>query len=337
MLAMKILKREKLERVCEKILSAAGVESDEAIVVAESLVESNLLGIDSHGVLRIPDYVRKIKKGTIKLGTKISVIKETETSALIDGAFGFGQVVARKATQIAVEKAKSSGIGVVGLIKSNHIGRLGEYTSNIAENGMIGLGFCNSVPVVAPFGGSMRRLGTNPFSVAFSSNKYPFLLDYATSTVAEGKLRQKYFSKQEIPLGWIIDGNGNPSTNPADYYDGKGAMLPFGEYKGYALSMVVDTLGGILTAAHFSSHKEFVEGNNVMLIAINISSFRPLDEFKAEVDQYFQVLKSTPPAQGFSEVMIPGEIEYKTKEKREKRESPLAKKFGLALWIPPRN
>jgi len=331
---MKVVGSEQLKKISVRTFSQAGASIEEAESVSESLVEANLLGVDSHGVLRIPEYVRRIREGEIKLGAQCAIIKETTTTALVDGGFGFGQVAAKKATCIAIEKARSNNVSVVGLIRSNHIGRLGEYTSMIAEQRMIGISFCNTAPkggIVAPFGGATRRLGTHPFSVAFPSNSFPFLLDYATSVVAEGKLRQKYYAKEKIPEGWIVDKDGRPSVDPADFYERKGALLPFGGYKGYGLSLVIDALGGILTGAHFVSHNEFIGGNNPLIIAINISAFRPLEEFKAEVDEYFRVLKSTPPAEGFKEVMIPGEIENRTKEKRIKEGIPINDEVWLRI------
>jgi len=318
-MGQKIVPAEELKRVCERIFLAVGASDEEAKTVSESLVESNLLGVDSHGVMRVPDYVRMVKEGRIRVKAEVKVVREECATVLVDGGFGFGQVVARKAANIALEKALKYGVGVVGIIRSNHVGRLGEYTSFLAEHDMVGLMFCNSAPkggIVAPYGGAARRFGTNPISIAFPSNGRPFLLDFATSVVAEGKLRRKYILKEKVPEGWIVDEHGNPSTDPADFYERGGALLPFGEHKGYALSMAVDALGGILTGAHFVSHPEFVGGNNALLIALKISSFRPVEDFKSEVDEYFKVIGSTPPAKGFQKVMVPGEMEYSVREKR---------------------
>ncbi len=330
-MAQKIVFANELKTLCENIFLSVGASSEEAKIVSESLVESNLLGVDSHGVMRVPDYVRMVKEGRIKVKAEIKVIRDEGATILVDGDFGFGQVVARKAANLVLEKANSYGVGVVGIVRSNHIGRLGEYTTLVAEHDMVGLMFCNSGPkggIVAPYGGALRRFGTNPLSIAFPSHSRPFLLDFATSIVAEGKLRRKYMLKEKVPEGWIIDGEGNISTDPADFYERNGALLPFGEHKGYALSMAVDALGGILTGAHFVSHPEFSGGNNALLIALKISSFRPIDDFKSEVDEFFKVINSTPPAKGFQRVVVPGEIEYGIREKRLKEGIPI----DLEIW-----
>jgi uncharacterized oxidoreductase len=331
MASTKIVFADRLKDFCEKIFLNVGAGLEEAKIVSESLVESNLLGVDSHGVMRVPDYVRMVKEGKIKVKAEIKVVKDVGATLLVDGDFGFGQVVARKAANLVLEKAEVYGLGAVGIIRSNHVGRLGEYTTFIAEHNMVGIMFCNSAPkggIVAPYGGAERRFGTNPISIAFPSNSRPFLLDFATSVVAEGKLRKKYMLKERVPEGWIIDREGNISTDPADFYERNGALLPFGEHKGYALSMAVDALAGILTGAHFVSHPEFIGGNNALLIALKISNFRSIEEFKSEVDEYFKVIESTLPAKGFSKVVVPGEIEYSTKEQRLKNGIPI----DIEIW-----
>ncbi|MCX8188324.1 MAG: Ldh family oxidoreductase [Nitrososphaeria archaeon] len=330
-MAQKIIFADELKFLCEKIFLAVGADEEEAKIVSESLVESNLLGVDSHGVMRVPDYVKMVKEGRIRVRAEIKVVKDKGATVLVDGGFGFGQVIARKAANLALERANSLGVGVVGIVRSNHIGRLGEYTTFIAEHDMIGIMFCNSGPkggIVAPYGGALRRFGTNPLSIAFPSHNRPFLLDFATSIVAEGKLRRKYILKERIPEGWVIDKEGNISTDPADFYERYGALLPFGEHKGYALSMAVDALGGILTGAHFVSHPDFVGGNNALLIALNISNFRPIEEFKSEVDDFFKVIGNTSPAKGFQKVVVPGEIEYSVREKRLKEGVPI----DIEIW-----
>lgn len=330
-MAQKIVFANELKAICENIFLSVGASDEEAKIVSGSLVESNLLGVDSHGVMRVPDYVKMVKEGKIRVKAEIKAIRDEGATILVDGGFGFGQVVARKAANFALEKANSYGVGVVGIVHSNHIGRLGEYTTLVAEHDMVGLMFCNSGPkggIVAPYGGALRRFGTNPLSIAFPSHSRPFLLDFATSIVAEGKLRRKYMLKEKVPEGWIIDSEGNISTDPADFYERNGALLPFGEHKGYALSMAVDALGGILTGAHFVSNPDFSGGNNALLVALKISSFRPIDEFKSEVDDFFKVIGSTPPAKGFQRVVVPGEIEYDIRERRLKEGIPI----DLEIW-----
>lgn len=302
-----------------KVFEALGTPTKEAKRVADSLVKANLAGHDSHGVMRIPQYADGIKRGQIKPEAKIEVVRETPSTALLDGNWGFGQVIAEKGMKMAIKKAKAHSISAVGLFHCNHIGRLGEYTLMAAEQDMIGIVVCNAAPPggnTAPYGGRAPRLSTGPISAAVPAGKWkPFLLDFATSMVAEGKLRIKYYRGEKVPLGWIIDKEGRPTTDPKDFYEG-GAILPFGGHKGYALSLLIDILGGALTGSGCVSSKEFVGGNGTLMMVINISSFRPLQEFKGRIDALFETIKGTPTALGFKEVMVPGEPEFRTEEKR---------------------
>jgi LDH2 family malate/lactate/ureidoglycolate dehydrogenase len=305
-----------------RVFEALGTPSGEARRVADSLVKANLAGHDSHGVMRIPQYVEAIKRGQIKPGAKMEVVRETPSTTLIDGKWGFGQVIAEKGTKMAIEKARVHSISAVGLFHCNHIGRLGEYSFMAAEQDMIGIVMCNAGPpggYTAPYGGRARRLSTGPISASVPAGRWkPFLLDFATSTVAEGKLRIKSNRGEKVPLGWIIDREGHPTTDPKDFYEG-GAILPFGDHKGYALSLLIDILGGALTGGGCVTSKEFVGGNGTLIIVINISSFTPLQEFKERIDALFEAIKGTPTAMGFKEVMMPGEPEFRTEEKRLKK------------------
>ena len=311
---------EQLEKVCFNILKAAGVSSDKAEKVVNSLVASNLVGHDSHGIIRLPEYLERIEKGYIKPRARIVVVRETPSIALLDGNWGFGQIIAEKGMKMAIEKAKTTSIGAVGVFHCNHIGRLGEYSMMAVEHGMIGLIMCNSGlrgGLMSPYGGKTRRLGSNAISVAVPARKEkPFLLDFATSVVSEGKIRVSHYRGEQIPTGWILDKNGHPTNNPRDLYIG-GMLLPFGAYKGYGLSLLVEMLGGALTGTGCTSSKEFETGSNgTFMMAINVSSFTPLDKFTRRIDDLLKKIKRTPPAPGHSEVLIPGERGFRTEEHR---------------------
>ena len=310
---------DQLRRITARIFEATGAPRDEAKRVAASLVKSNLMGHDSHGIVRILQYVNEIRTGQIKLGAKIEVVRETSSTALIDGHWGFGQVIAQEAMKMAIEKAKAASISSVGVFHCNHIGRLGEYSMMAAEQDMIGIIVCNTGPKggwMAPHGGTARRLSTNPISVALPAGEMkPFLLDFATTVVAEGKVRVKRFRGEKVPTGWILDKNGRPTNDPEDLYRG-GTLLPFGGHKGYAFALLIDILGGVLTGAGFTSSEEYMEGNGTFMMVINISRFMSLKEFKEGVDALFKAIKDTPTAPGYAEVFIPGEPEFKTEEKR---------------------
>ena len=313
---MPVLTVRELKRLVEEIFIAVGAPPDEASIVAESLVEADLAGVTSHGVMRVPYYVKDIREGRLRPGSDIEVVRETETTALINGNWGFGQVVARKAVELVVSKAKAKALGAVAAFNLWHIGRLGEYTELIAREGLIGMGFCTSIPAVAPYGGKGRRLSTAPISIAAPSEGEPFLLDYATSVVAEGKLRLRYIAGEAIPEGWIVDRDGRPSTDPRDFYERGGALLPFGGHKGYALAMAVEILSGILSGAGFSCSEGYKGGNNLLFIALNPAAFTDPLEFKKKVSLFMKAVKETGPAEGFKEVLVPGEPEHRAKEER---------------------
>ena len=283
------------------------------------MVEANLRGQDGHGVLMLPRYMDQVKKGTMKFGVKVETVRETPSTALLNGNWGFGQVIGVRAMELAIKKAKDHTIGFVGVINCNHIGMLAHYPMMALEHDMIGVTLCNSSPEVAPYGGRMRKLGTDPICVAIPANREkPIVLDMATSVVAAGKVRAKYVKGEKTPEGWIIDNDGQPTVDPSVFMSLKGMLLPVGGYKGFGLSLVVDVLGGALTGAGCSS-TEFQRGNGVIMYAIKIESFTPATTFKERVDNLIRSIKSTPTAPGYSEILVPGEPEFRTMEERSKK------------------
>ncbi len=314
----------KLEALTSAIFKAVGSPDDVAERVGQALVGSNLMGVDSHGVVQIPLYVEWVRQGQVRPAAKVEIVRETPNVAILDGHWGFGQVTAQRGMQLAIEKAKRNQISLVGLINCNHIGRLGEYTMMAVAEGLIGITFANAGPEeVAPFGGAERVFDTNPISVAVPAGKmHPFLLDYATSACAEGKLRVASNKGASIPEGWILDKNGRPSTDPNDFYEG-GVILPFGGHKGYALALLVDLLGGALTCAGCTSLPEYGGGNGVLMAAIDVEAFRPLDEFVGNVDRLFTKVRESKPMPGVREILIPGEPEFREQEIRTRHGIPI--------------
>jgi uncharacterized oxidoreductase len=316
---MPVFKADQLVKVGAKILSAAGAPLEEATLVSEFLVKANLVGHDSHGIIRIIQYVREIEEGVIKLGAKIEIVKETNSLAIINGNWGFGQVIAKKAMEKAIEKARENAVSVACAFNCNHIGRLADYTLMASKNDMIGIAMVNAPRSVAPFGGKERMLATDPISFAFPANmEFPFVVDVATSVVAEGKIRVMLHRGEKIPLGWIIDKDGNPSSNPEDYYNG-GAILPLGGddagHKGFGLGLAIEALCGVLAGAG-CAYMETKRGNGVFFEVININEFMPVEEFKNKVTDLLKAMKSSKPRPGFKEVIIPGEPEYLTERLR---------------------
>jgi LDH2 family malate/lactate/ureidoglycolate dehydrogenase len=304
------------------LLQAAGASAEEAQIVIEHLVGANLAGHDSHGMILLPTYIARIKRGHIVPGAPLTIERETSTTAYINGNWGFGYVVTTRAMEMAIAKAKAHHVAAVTIYQQSHVGRLADYPLMAAREGMIGLITCDSgraPKVVAPFGGRVARLGTNPLSVAFPSDlDGPIFLDMATSAVAAGKIAVQRNRRQPTPPGWIIDKEGNPTTDVEAFYNG-GAILPMGgdqAHKGYVLSFMVETLSGILTGLGFGVDPQGRHNDGTFLAVFDVNAFRPLAEFKQEMADFVAYLKETPPAAGFDEVLYPGELEYRTAQQR---------------------
>ncbi|MFQ6039747.1 MAG: Ldh family oxidoreductase [Candidatus Poribacteria bacterium] len=329
---MPIFSADYLKQAGMKIFKGAGVPDEEAEIVIRLLVKANLVGHDSHGVIRIPQYISLIQRGDLHPGIAIEIVKETPSTAVINGHWGFGQVIASKAMDIAIQKAKTHSVSTVGAHHSNHIGRMADYAIMAAEENMIGMVMVNNhgaAQHVAPYGGRERRLSTNPICFAVPTGRKdnpsqttgePLVVDITTSVVAEGKVRVARNRGQSIPEGWIIDANGNPSTNPADLYaDPPGAILPFGgivAHKGFGLGLIVDILTGTISNAGFSRINPPRIGNAIFLTVINISDFMPIEEYLEQVDTFIEYIKSSKPMSGFDEVLVPGEPETRMEKKR---------------------
>jgi LDH2 family malate/lactate/ureidoglycolate dehydrogenase len=319
---MPVFMAEQLRKAGTKIFLAAGTPHEEAEWVSNLLVKANLVGHDSHGVIRFIQYVRAIQKGDINPDAETEVVKETRASALLNGNWGFGQIVAKKAMEIAISKARENTVGTVCAFNAYHIGRLADYTMMAVENDMVGIAMANSMKNVAAYGGTERLLSTGPLSYAFpTGSEVPFVLDIATSVVAEGKVRVTLHKQDKLPEGCIIDKNGNPSTNPADLYDG-GALLPLGGdtfgYKGFGIGLVVEILSGILSKSGLSYLPE-KKGNGLFFQAMDIESFMPVDEFKEQIDALIRKTKSSKLRPGFTEILIPGEPELRNEKERLKQ------------------
>jgi uncharacterized oxidoreductase len=318
---MPIIKAEKLHEIGVSIFRGVGATDYEANQVMKLLVESNLVGHDSHGVIRIPSYIDQIMKGNTKLGQSIEIIKESPTTALINGKWGLGQVIATQTMNLAIEKAEENNIGVVSTFNCKHIGRMADYVLMAAENDMIGYCCVNSRPGVVPFGGIERMFNQSPLGWAIPGKKEPpYVLDISTSVCAGGKISVARARGEQLPPGYIIDKMGNPSTDPKDFFEG-GAALPLGGpvgYKGFGLAMVIDIMAGILSGRG-ASYLGGERGQGIFQMAIRIDAFRPVEEFKKEIDDLIGALQNSTVAPGFKEILIPGEPERRTKIERQKK------------------
>jgi uncharacterized oxidoreductase len=311
-----------LEAAGNRILASAGVPEYEAQIVARSLVQSNLLGHDSHGVIRIPQYVNNVRTGLTTAGAAIRTVQEAPAMAVLDGGWGFGQVVARHAAELAIAKARQHTVGVVTAYHCNHVGRLGEYVEIAAQAGMLALATVNNHGqgrLLAPFGAKSGRLSPNP--IAFGAPRpgdVPFLMDLTPSVVPEGKVRVKRNRGEPLPPGWVQDAEGRPTTDANALYAG-GSLLPLGGpvgHKGFALALMVEILSGALGGAGVSRPNPERGGNGLFYAAINPDSFLPRKQFLGEMTVLAEHVKSSPPIDGAGEVLLPGEPEFRTRATR---------------------
>ena len=321
---MPTLNQSQLFEVANTILTGAGVSAEDAKIVAQELSDANIVGHDSHGVMRLVQYVGFIREEFVKLGGEFEIVKDATAFAVVDGNFNFGQVTARKGLALGIEKARASGTATIMMRNCNHVGRLGAYTQDAASQGFAAVMAVNAPGPggVAPFGGMERRLGTNPISMSGPSVNGPIVLDMTTSATAEGKLRVAKQSGKTVPEGLIIDGHGNPSTDPNAYYDKPyGSILPLGGpglgHKGYGLSVMVDLFCGILSGSGVCRTDLPRGANGVWLQLIDVEQFIPRNEYDDWMSQYFSHIKDCPKLPGVEEILLPGEIEQRRKRERQ--------------------
>jgi len=325
-----------LEELCINNLKKLGVNGEDAKVIANCLVKADLLGMSSHGVFRLPTYLKRVKLGLIKLDSTIEIIRETPSVVVLNGGMRFGQIVGVKAMNLAIEKAQNGDLGFVSVFNSNHFGITSYYSMIALKHMMIGIVISNTNPAMAPWGGTKKLLGTNPLSVAIpAGEERPIILDIAMSKVARGKIRLAAEKGEEIPEGWAIDESGHPTTDP--FAALRGSLLPIGGPKGSGLSLVVDILSGLLSGGSIGREVRSMYDMSGpsrtchTMMAINIESFVPTQHFKDRIDKMIKNIKSSPCALGVSEVFLPGEMELKTEEKRLKEGIPFDEKTWTKL------
>jgi hydroxycarboxylate dehydrogenase B len=312
---------ERLERLTREIFTARRVPADDASWIATTLVRANLRGHDSHGVIRIPQYVDALARGTLNPTPRMALVVDTPTIAILDGDGGFGQVVARRGVTLARERARGNGVAAVALRGANHVGRLADYAEMLAEARLVGLLWANARGGlnVAPWGGAARRLGTNPHAIAVPGPAGAVALshDFASSVWAEGKLRVKFNRGETVPPGIMLNGRGEPSTDPREYYtDPVGSLLTAGGHKGFGLSIAIEILGGILSGSGAASGEAAVFRNGTLIVALDPARFLPLPEFQAQVAALLDWVRSAPLAAGVKEILVPGEPEARMEQER---------------------
>lgn len=339
---MPLLQADELTRLIEGIYAAAGAPPDIARIVAESLVKTNLLGHDSHGVIRTKMYVSKIRDGSLQPAARPELAQRSGATAIIDCHWGFGQVGARYGAQVAAEIARETGLAGVALSQVNHIGRLGEYAHLLAGQGLIGIVMTAGSMVggsVAPYAARERVFGTNPmaWAVPVRDGRTPLVLDFATSVVAEGKLQVARSKGLPVPEDWIYDREGRPSANPHDFYNG-GMLRTFGSYKGAGLALMVEIIATLLSGFAPVATSGFKTGNPTVIMALEIERFTAPERFEQYVEELLARIKSVQPAQGFEEVLLPGEPEARSYAQRIEEGIPLPDSVweeltGLALEL----
>jgi hydroxycarboxylate dehydrogenase B len=318
-----IITAEALTRFVRGIIAASGSAAPEAEEVAIHLVEANLKGHDSHGVGMIPTYMRNLRDGHLRPNQHAVLVSETGPIAVFDGQMGYGQVIARECTEWAIAKAKSGGAGIFALRNTHHVARVGTYGELAAASGLASIHFVNVLIApgrVAPFGGMTGRFGTDPVCITFpgAAGTPPVVLDFATSRVAAGKLRVALNEGKDLPQGYLIDAQGNAATDPAVFFRGNGAMLPFGEHKGSGLALACEVLAGVLTGGGAMQAGIPNRGvkNGMFSIVLDPARFGDTSAMARELEALIGWVKSSPPRPGVEEVMVAGEPERKSRAKR---------------------
>ena len=327
------------------LFEAVGTPSETANFVSNSLVAANLAGHDSHGVIRILQYIEVVESGVLDPKSEPEIVSVDGATLKVDGKWGWGQPAFQLATLQTIELARQYGIAIGVVDRCFHVGRVAPYVETIGRAGMVGLAMANAGPAVAPYGARTRVMGTNPiaWAVPGDDEEHPFALDIATAQIAEGKVRVARNKGVRVPEGSIVNMDGAPSLDPNDFYDG-GALMAFGAHKGSGFSILAQLLGRGLAGQTQERLKGHRGGNGPVVIAIDPSRFGPLDLFREAVSGEAERVRNATPAEGFDEVLMPGDKEVREQANREANGCVVddttwqalvneAKRFGLAASL----
>jgi LDH2 family malate/lactate/ureidoglycolate dehydrogenase len=327
-----------LKAFIARTLASVQVPPEDAVQAAALMVEADALGSNAHGVFRLPQYVDQIQNGGINPRPNIRILNDKPGTALIDGDNSLGHLVMKRATELAIEKARQCGVGWVGTRHSNHAGPAQLYPRMAAEQDMIGLYFCvGNANLVPPWGGTEVLLSTNPISIAVPAFKHPsIVLDMATTNTAFGKIRLKAQRNEPMPEGWMIDRQGNPLTDPKRASEG--FLVPIGGPKGYGLALMIGLLAGTLNGAAFgrdvvdyTKDSKTPSNTGQVIMAVDIAAFADLHAFKQGVDSMWDVMKSSPTLPGVEDVRLPGERTARVYQERMANGIPLGAELRKAL------
>src|SRR5687768_7455316 len=331
MAGYRVVQPSALERLGAQLFEKLGAPVDAAAEVAAHLLRASLAGHDSHGAIRIPQYALQISQGLIQPAARPQIVHRKGASLLVDGGGGFGHFTTAFALRHAMDVAQEFGVAVAAIRRANHIGRVGDYAETAARRGLVAIITVGAagpgVGGATPFGGAQRFLGTNPWSIGLpTSEASPVLVDFATTVVAEGKVRVARDKHEALPAGCIVDKDGNPSTDPADFYTG-GMLLPFGAHKGYGLALASALLGGLAAIGDAAPNlagsplipelaQEGERTGGALLIVIDPGAFGERDTYAAAVGRVTGAVRRVPAAPGSRGVLAPGEPEARNTAQR---------------------
>jgi LDH2 family malate/lactate/ureidoglycolate dehydrogenase len=323
---------EELRNFCKQAYTKAGVPADEAGIVADLLVRSDLRGVETHGVTRLPTYIQRLQKGYVRAKCQITVVKEKGPTAFLDAHGSMGHVVAYRGMEKAIQKAEEHGMGFVSVKDSGHFGVAGLFPMMALKRDFIGYTVSNSAPMMFPWGGRERIIGNNPLAYAFPAGQYqPVVLDFSLSVVSAGKLILCRKKGEKIPLGWAVDKEGVPTEDPYEGYEGGGSLAPVGGHKGYGLVLAHEMLTAVLNGGKWTRNIKSlyeedpsrIQGTCHSFMALDPDCFIGREEFKKSVDRYIKSIKESAKARGIEEILVPGEPEHRTEVKFLKEGIPL--------------
>jgi uncharacterized oxidoreductase len=310
-----------LQQVITATFAGAGSSAREAEAIAENLVKANLVGHDSHGVIRTRPYIQWLREGKVFANRSMEIVFETETMAHADGQLGYGQTIGRQVIELGIEKCKAHGASFVALRNSGHLGRIGHWAEDAAEAGYVSLHFVNTSGLgmyMVPAGGIDPRISINPVTIGVPvKGRPPIIFDIAAAATAEGKLNVARNKGVPVPDGWILNADGEPTNDPNEFYGPpRGAILPFGDYKGYGLGFMVELLAGALTGNGCSRPDKTLLEQGMLSVIIDPARLSVEDAFCEEVSRYIDFVKSSRPSTPGGEVLVPGDLEARAFEQR---------------------
>lgn len=307
---------DELRQFVEKVYRQTSLTEAAARLMADTLVQADIWGHQSHGVLRVPWYFARLRSGAINGAASPRIVHEAGAITVIDGCDALGQQVAQFATDQAVRRAEQHGLVLILVRNSNHFGTCMYFTRQAAERGFIAMLMSNAGPNMAPWGGLKKKIGTNPWSIAVPARKSPVVMDMANSGVARGKIYLAAKRREPIPLGWAVDKHGRPTTDPREAIEG--FILPMAGHKGYVMGVMVDILSGVLSGSQYldAVHGPYDpvnrSGAGHFMLAVKVDAIQPLNAFLDQMDDYIASLKDVPLAEGHRAVYYPGELEEET-------------------------